>query len=75
MDISWSAPGTGTVSVTNPDCAGASGSAQIQIQNADDLAFTGPLTIEREIANDRERQKKDIGTAVQLLEELREKIG
>ncbi len=38
------------------------------------LGYTGPLTIEREIAHDRERQKRDIGQAVRLLEELRAKI-
>jgi sugar phosphate isomerase/epimerase len=39
-----------------------------------DIGYTGPLTIEREIAHDRERQKADIGHAVNLLRELREKI-
>ncbi len=39
-----------------------------------ELGYTGPLTIEREIAHDRERQKADISTAVQLLEQLRAKI-
>ncbi|MCA9054082.1 MAG: TIM barrel protein [Planctomycetaceae bacterium] len=39
-----------------------------------DLGYTGPLTIEREIAHDRERQKADIGAAVQLLEQLRSSI-
>jgi sugar phosphate isomerase/epimerase len=38
------------------------------------LGYTGPLTIEREIAHDRERQKADIGHAVRLLEGLRKKI-
>jgi sugar phosphate isomerase/epimerase len=38
------------------------------------LGYTGPLTIEREIANDPERQKQDIGHAVRLLETLRAKI-
>ncbi len=40
-----------------------------------ELGYEGPLTIEREIAHDRERQKADIGAAVSLLSELREKIG
>ncbi len=40
-----------------------------------DLGYDGPLTIEREIAHDRERQKADIGAAVNLLTELRERIG
>lgn len=39
-----------------------------------DLGYTGPLTIEREIAHDRQRQKADIGHAVNLLRDLREKI-
>ncbi|MEZ6057511.1 MAG: sugar phosphate isomerase/epimerase family protein [Planctomycetaceae bacterium] len=39
-----------------------------------ELGYTGPLTIEREIAHDRERQKGDIGSAVRLLESLRSKI-
>jgi sugar phosphate isomerase/epimerase len=39
-----------------------------------ELGYTGPLTIEREIAHDRERQKADIGHAVRLLEGLRKKI-
>ena len=38
------------------------------------LGYAGPLTIEREIAHDRERQKADIGHAVRLLESLRAKI-
>ncbi len=38
------------------------------------LGYHGPLTIEREIAHDRERQKADIGHAVRLLESLRAKI-
>ncbi len=39
-----------------------------------EIGYTGPLTIEREIAHDRERQKADIGHAVNLLRTLREKI-
>ena len=39
-----------------------------------DIGYTGPLTIEREIAHDRERQKADIGHAVSLLRDLRSKI-
>jgi sugar phosphate isomerase/epimerase len=38
------------------------------------LGYHGPLTIEREIAHDRDRQKADIGHAVRLLESLRKKI-
>ncbi len=39
------------------------------------LGYDGPLTIEREIPHDREKQKADIGHAVNLLTKLREKIG
>jgi hypothetical protein len=38
------------------------------------LGYQGPLTIEREIAHDRERQKADIGKAVKVLTDLRKKI-
>lgn len=39
-----------------------------------ELGYTGPLTIEREIPQDRERQKADIGQAVRLLTSLRDKL-
>lgn len=39
-----------------------------------EIGYTGPLTIEREIPHDRDRQKADIGQAVQLLEGLRAKL-
>jgi sugar phosphate isomerase/epimerase len=39
-----------------------------------DLGYTGPLTIEREIPQDRDRQKADIGQAVRLLTSLRARI-
>jgi sugar phosphate isomerase/epimerase len=38
------------------------------------IGYTGPLTIEREIAHDRERQKRDIGSAVALLQRLKAQI-
>lgn len=39
-----------------------------------EIGYTGPLTIEREIPEDRERQKADVGAAVSLLENLRQEI-
>jgi len=39
-----------------------------------ELGYKGPLTIEREIAHDRDRQKADIGKAVNLLNDLKKKI-
>jgi sugar phosphate isomerase/epimerase len=44
------------------------------LRTLNSLGYDGPLTIEREIAHDRERQKRDIGQAVRLLEQLRAKI-
>jgi sugar phosphate isomerase/epimerase len=40
-----------------------------------EIGYTGPLTIEREIAQEPERQKAEIGGAVKLLNELKAKIG
>lgn len=40
-----------------------------------DLGYEGPLTIEREIPEDRAQQKADIGKAVRLLDELKAKVG
>lgn len=39
-----------------------------------EIGYTGPLTIEREIPEDRERQKADIGQAVDLLTTLRTQL-
>ncbi len=39
-----------------------------------EIGYMGPLTIEREIAHDREKQKADISIALKLLTELRKKI-
>jgi L-ribulose-5-phosphate 3-epimerase len=39
-----------------------------------EIGYEGPLTIEREIPQDADRQKTDIGTAVRLLAALRERV-
>ena len=39
-----------------------------------EIGYSGPLTIEREIPQDRDRQKADIGHAVRLLTTLRAKV-
>jgi sugar phosphate isomerase/epimerase len=49
--------------------------AEAFLQTLKDLGYTGPLTIEREIAQEPERQKAEIGQAVRLLNELKAKIG
>lgn len=56
----------------------ALGTGDVGIENylrtLQSVGYTGPLTIEREIPEERERQKADVGQAVELLEELRAKI-
>lgn len=42
------------------------------IRTLDELGYVGPLTIEREIPQDPERQKAEIGHAIQLLESLKQ---
>lgn len=45
------------------------------LRTLQEIGYTGPLTIEREIPQDPERQKSEIGHAVRLLSELKAKIG
>lgn len=44
------------------------------LRTLDDVGYTGPLTIEREIPAEPERQKAEIGDALRLLNELKLKI-
>jgi sugar phosphate isomerase/epimerase len=44
------------------------------LRTLQEIGYTGPLTIEREIPQEPERQKSEIGHAVKLLTELRTKI-
>jgi len=44
------------------------------LRTLEEIGYAGPLTIEREIPQEADRQKSDIGGAVKLLETLREKI-
>ena len=39
-----------------------------------EIGYSGPLTIEREIPQDPERQKAEIGQAIDLLTDLRSQI-
>jgi sugar phosphate isomerase/epimerase len=48
---------------------------QRYLRTLDRLGYRGPLTIEREIPQDPERQKAEIGRALGLLQELKAKIG
>lgn len=45
------------------------------LRTLDKLGYHGPLTIEREIPQEPERQKAEIGRALSLLRELKQKIG
>lgn len=45
------------------------------LRTLDKIGYHGPLTIEREIPREPERQKAEIGHAVRLLSELKKKIG
>jgi len=45
------------------------------LRTLDELGYTGPLTIEREIPQEPERQKAEISRAANLLNELKAKIG
>jgi sugar phosphate isomerase/epimerase len=44
------------------------------LRTLDEIGYTGPLTIEREIAQEPARQKAEIGHAVKLLTELKAKL-
>jgi sugar phosphate isomerase/epimerase len=44
------------------------------LQTLQEIGYDGPLTIEREIPQEPERQKAEIGGAVQLLEQLRQEV-
>ena len=45
------------------------------LRTLDGFGYTGPLTIEREIPQEPERQKAEIGGAARLLNDLKAKIG
>jgi len=45
------------------------------LRTLDEIGYHGPLTIEREIPQEPQRQKEEVGGAVRLLEELKAKIG
>lgn len=44
------------------------------LQTLKDIGYTGPLTIEREIPQEPERQRAEIGKAVELLKKLRTEL-
>jgi sugar phosphate isomerase/epimerase len=44
------------------------------LKTLDKIGYTGPLTIEREIPQEPERQKAEIGRAIRLLEQLKQQV-
>ena len=44
------------------------------LRTLNEIGYDGPLTIEREIPQEPDRQKAEIGGAIRLLEELRAKV-
>jgi sugar phosphate isomerase/epimerase len=48
---------------------------ELYLRTLDKVGYHGPLTIEREIPQDPQRQKDEIGRALTLLRELKAKIG
>jgi sugar phosphate isomerase/epimerase len=74
-DARWAAPGKrGKEWGTEVPLGEGDVGMETYLRTLKELGYLGPLTIEREIAHDRERQKADIGAAVRLLTNLRAKI-
>jgi sugar phosphate isomerase/epimerase len=44
------------------------------LRTLDKIGYTGPLTIEREIPQEPDRQKAEIGAAVELLNSLKARL-
>lgn len=74
-DAKWAAPGErGKHWGTEVPLGEGDVNMELYLRTLWDAGYKGPLTIEREIPQDRDRQKADIGKAVQLLIDLRKKI-
>lgn len=74
-DAKWAPEGSrGTAWGTEVPLGEGDVGMETYLRTLKEIGYTGPLTIEREIAHDRERQKKDIGAAVSLLTNLRQKV-
>jgi len=75
-DAKWAAPEERGVS-WGQEVALGDGDVDMEtfLRTLNELGYTGPLTIEREIAHDRDQQKEDIGQAVELLSSLKNIVG
>jgi sugar phosphate isomerase/epimerase len=74
-DAKWAAPeARGKAWGTEEPLGEGDVGMETYLRTLHELGYHGPLTIEREIPHEPERQKQDIGRAVRLLESLRSKI-
>jgi sugar phosphate isomerase/epimerase len=73
-DATWAARPGEEWGAETPLGEGAVG-MEAYLRTLDEIGYTGPLTIEREIPQDPQRQKQEIGHAVRLLAELKAKLG
>jgi sugar phosphate isomerase/epimerase len=48
---------------------------ELYLRTLAEIGYTGPLTIEREISQEPQRQKAEIGAAIRLLNQLKAKLG
>ena len=48
---------------------------ELYLRTLAEVGYTGPLTIEREISQEPQRQKAEIGAAIRLLNQLKAKLG
>jgi len=72
-DALWSTQPGVTWGTEMPLGEGAVG-MEAYLRTLNEIGYTGPLTIEREIPQDRPRQKAEIGRAIQLLNDLKERL-
>ena len=73
-DALWSSQPGDTWGTEMPLGEGAVG-MEAYLRTLDEIGYRGPLTIEREIPQDRPRQKAEIGRAITLLSELKQRLG
>ena len=73
-DATWAASPGKEWGAEVPLGAGAVG-MESYLSTLDEIGYRGPLTIERELPQDPARQKAEIGQALTLLRELKQKIG
>jgi sugar phosphate isomerase/epimerase len=73
-DALWSTQPGVTWGTEMPLGDGAVG-MEAYLRTLEEIGYHGPLTIEREIPQDRPRQKAEIGRAIQLLNSLKQRLG